>query len=240
LHELRTAISSAVRQGVALAAVGLTASCAGKSERLDDNGGGGSGISGNGSTSGATATGGSPSGGGNVGVEGGSSGTAGTESMGGSTSVGGSSSMGGSSALGGTAGSETGGAGSAGTVGLEPYPMAEVGCFGPTHTGGYEGQCCISARCYTPDAGACVGPPAERPPIPLPPGSGTCGCSPDNPAEEVLAGPYAPNPDGMASPEGTCCYLVGSIGCEGRPLLVDGAAIVAPLSRRGDWCANLV
>jgi hypothetical protein len=44
----------------------------------------------------------------------------------------------------------------------------------------------------------------------------------------------------MASPEGTCCYLVGSIGCEGRPLLVDGAAIVAPLSRRGDWCANLV
>jgi hypothetical protein len=40
----------------------------------------------------------------------------------------------------------------------------------------------------------------------------------------------------MQSPEGTCCYLVGSIGCEGRPLVVAGAAIVAPVVPRDDWC----
>ncbi len=45
-------------------------------------------------------------------------------------------------------------------------------------------------------------------------------------------GPYAalsPNDDG------TCCYLVGTIGCDGRPLLVEGAARVAPITRRRDW-----
>ena len=108
--------------------------------------------------------------------------------------------------------------------------------MGPTYDGGYAGQCCISAHCYTPDAGACLAAD-QRPPIPLPPGSGSCGCSPEGVGRSTLKGPYAPNPDGMPFPDGSCCYLVGAIGCEGRPLVVEGTAIVAPLAARDDWCA---
>jgi hypothetical protein len=56
----------------------------------------------------------------------------------------------------------------------------------------------------------------------------------------TLKGPYAPNPNGTLVTPGSCCYLVGSITCEGRPLSVADAAIVAPIVPRGDWCAAFV
>jgi hypothetical protein len=148
---------------------------------------------------------------------------------------------GGSTALGGTGSSGAGGSdtrgGSGGASELSPYRLEDLGCYGPVHDGGYMGQCCVSARCYTPDAGACL-LPEQAPPIPLPPGSGTCGCEASESVAHTVSGPFAPNPEGMASPNGSCCYLVGSIGCEGRPLLVEGVAVVAPLVRRNDWRAS--
>src|SRR5262245_28251030 len=53
-----------------------------------------------------------------------------------------------------------------------PYPLDRLGCWGENHDGGYHGQCCVSARCYTPAAG--TGCAAEVPPVELPGGSGVC------------------------------------------------------------------
>jgi hypothetical protein len=236
-------------QGAALAALGMVAGCAGRSERAEGNEGGRSGTAGGFSSGGSTLQGGTGAGGGS-GAQGGSN--AGTTSAGGAMHIAGAGGMGGheprggaaGSALGGAAGSDLGGAagsdlgGAGGMPGLEPYPLDDVGCFGPSFDAGYEGQCCTSAHCYTPSGGGCVGVD-ERPPIPLPPGSGTCGCPAGQGQADAVRGPYAPNPGGMPLEAGTCCYLVGSISCEGRPLVVAGAAIVAPLVRRGDWCAAL-
>lgn len=110
---------------------------------------------------------------------------------------------------------------------LLPYP--EPTCSGPIYGEdggfGYHGQCCELALCTQLDAGAC--PPAHQMVHKLPgypPGSGSCECSP-------IHGPYAPH----AAAEGPCCYLVGSIGCDGRPLLVAGQPRVAPVVGRADW-----
>jgi hypothetical protein len=220
-------------QGAALAALGLVTGCAGRSERAEGNEGGRSGTAGGPSTGGSTLQGGAGAGG-NSGAAGGSN--AGTMSAGGALHVAGAGGTGGHEPRGGAAGSDSGGAG--GMAGLERYPLDQVGCFGPSFDGGYDGQCCTSAHCYTPSEGTCLGVD-EGPPIPLPPGSGTCGCSAGQGQSDAVRGPYAPNPGGMPLEDGMCCYLVGSISCEGRPLVVAGAAIVAPLVRRGDWCPAL-
>jgi hypothetical protein len=235
LYDLRRTLALAVTQGTALAALGAGAGCGGNSERLREGATGdtgGSNATGGTSTGGTTATGGSSARGGSS--AGGSTATGGS-STGGSPARGGSS-TGGSTATGGR-GAE-GGEPSGGSSALEPYPLDALGCFGPILDGGYKGQCCTTARCYTPDAGTCVGPQAG-PPIPLPPGSGSCGCLTTDDANSAVRGPYAPNSEGMASPEGSCCYLVGSIGCEGRPLIVNERPVVAPLALRSDWCAAL-
>jgi hypothetical protein len=129
-----------------------------------------------------------------------------------------------------------GGTGGSSTVvgGLSPYPLEEIGCFGQDYGGGYVGQCCIAAQCYTPEVGGCL-PADAPPPIWLPPGTGECGCTHERVEDYGIAGPYAPNPNDTPASEGTCCYLVGSIGCEGRPFVVAGAAMVAPLVFRDDW-----
>ena len=100
------------------------------------------------------------------------------------------------------------------TENLDPTP--ESACYGPVYTDdfGYHGQCCDDVVCTAPTNGVCLSPADARPSLQgqLPPGSGSCEC-------EDLRGPYANND--AASTE-VCCYLVGSIGCDGRPLLVDG------------------
>jgi len=113
-------------------------------------------------------------------------------------------------------------------------PAERLGCFGEAHSSGYHGQCCVTQRCYTPtgseECQAIEGPLVRSL---TPPGSGSCGCGDaDHPA---VAGPYARNASVPASSEGSCCYLIGSIGCEGRPLRVDGQVLLAPVVVRGDW-----
>jgi len=127
----------------------------------------------------------------------------------------------------------------------ETYSLAQIGCFGPSHGGGYDGQCCFQAHCYTPEAGAaCLGADSSalRTKIHLPIGSGDCGCSVAEQGREFLTGPFASNPadesEGDAGGDqrsGSCCYVVGSISCTGRPFCVDGAWLVAEAVARADW-----
>lgn len=112
-----------------------------------------------------------------------------------------------------------GGDGDAAVDTLEPLPALPL-CEGPTYTdpmGGYSGQCCYEVHCAAPtDDNLCVGP-SEADLTNLPPGSGTCECG-------SRSGPFA-NADPAAVE--ACCYLVGVIGCEGRPLMIAGEARLA-------------
>lgn len=111
---------------------------------------------------------------------------------------------------------------------LSPYALDAATCSGP---GAYR-QCCVTARCYTPDAGeACVAVADAHKKVSYPPGSGWCLCN-------TPTGPFAPNPQAAPADNGTCCYLVGSQGCDGRPLLVEGVALIASLTHRSDWAAG--
>ena len=141
-------------------------------------------------------------------------------------------------------------AGTGGERLLEPYPLSGLTCFGRDYgtdigaggffQSGYDGQCCYVAACYTPrkDQEQCL--PANddlqvSSALGFPAGSGTCGCGDDT--HPAYLGPYAANPAGTAT--GACCYLAASIGCEGRPLRVDGQALIAELVMRRDWGMSL-
>ena len=97
---------------------------------------------------------------------------------------------------------------------------------------GLWGQCCAEVSCYTPDDGVCAEDVFDIYAVlpNLPSGSDDCGCTPESTGES-MSGPYAP----IASNEGSCCYIFGKIGCDGRPLLVEGAARVARIQQRRDW-----
>jgi hypothetical protein len=130
-----------------------------------------------------------------------------------------------------------GGASAAGAAGatsqpLAPYPTSALGCTGPEHDGGYYGRCCAEALCYTPhDGSECVTPEAAPEKLGTFYGSGSCLCG----GEEPIQGPFAKNPAHTPEQAGTCCYVISSITCEGRPLLVDGAPIISAPTRRCDW-----
>ena len=120
---------------------------------------------------------------------------------------------------------------------LETYALDQLGCFGPSYDGGYYGQCCFDAQCYTPANGVACATAAEIQSsrlIPLPPGSGECGCG-NQLGRDAIAGPFAPNTADATASVGSCCYVVGSISCTGRPLVVDGAQLLAPAVQRIDW-----
>jgi len=112
-----------------------------------------------------------------------------------------------------------------------PYPVSALGCTGPEHDGGYYGQCCAEALCYTPDNGSqCVAADAAPQELGRSYGSGSCLCGGDG-----IQGPFAQNPTHEPEQAGTCCYVISSITCEGRPLLVDGTPVISALTRRCDW-----
>jgi len=127
-------------------------------------------------------------------------------------------------------------AGPSGTAGssaqqLTPYPVSGLGCSGEVHDGGYYGQCCADALCYTPEDGkACVAADSAPEKLGKFYGSGACLCG-----AESLRGPFAPNPAHEPRKAGTCCYVISSITCDGRPLLVEGAPLVSALTQRRDW-----
>jgi hypothetical protein len=121
---------------------------------------------------------------------------------------------------------------------LQAYPLEPLGCRSTAMIDGFHGPCCVEAHCYTPEDGrACVAEPPLQTAlyglVPVPSGSGFCSCSlPDSTAQ--IAGPFAPNPEAEA-PADECCYLVGKVGCTGRPLTVAGQAVIAALVSRSDW-----
>lgn len=127
----------------------------------------------------------------------------------------------GSSISGGNGGSG-GSGGSTSTTGTIPDggtavgdldPLPTPACMGPFYDGGYYGQCCDEIVCNAPTDGFCLAPDDARPTLSgLPPGSGSCECA-------DLRGPYE---GGADAGDKSCCYLVGSISCEGRPLTVEG------------------
>jgi len=131
--------------------------------------------------------------------------------------------------------SSTGGQGGV-AGGRAEYPLELLGCGGTNHENdsGYDGQCCYEALCY--ESAECL--PAdsgELRPLLLgfPPGSGSCLCSFGE--RDAVSGPFAPNRDDPELPGGSCCYLVGGIACEGRPLLIQGVPRIAPVIARKDW-----
>jgi hypothetical protein len=137
-----------------------------------------------------------------------------------------------------SAGANSAGANSAGAASigqqLAPYPVEALGCSGPVHDGGYYGQCCAKARCYTPEVGTeCVAPDAAPEKLGTSFGSGSCLCG-----ATPVQGPYANNPAHDPEEAGTCCYVVSSISCDGRPLLVDGTPLVSAATRRCDWVSS--
>jgi hypothetical protein len=95
----------------------------------------------------------------------------------------------------------------------------------------------VEAHCYTPAGNAaCAAPEGVREVLSeFPPGSGKCNCSLGEDASAGVAGPFAPNPEDTPRTTGSCCYLVGSITCTGRPLMVDGEPLIAALVARSDW-----
>ena len=112
---------------------------------------------------------------------------------------------------------------------LAQAPDESYGCTGDAgDTGPYFGSCCTKLHCYTTTEATCdtsvmpFGPREFRPS--LPPGSGTCMCG-------ETKGPFAA-PDGGTD---QCCYVVGSIGCTGRPLREGDGALVAAIVVRSDW-----
>lgn len=132
----------------------------------------------------------------------------------------------GTTSSGGQTGGGTGATSPDASAPLPPYP--EPTCNGPEHDGGYYGRCCEEVHCAAPSDGAC---PSDADQdalsswlsgrVDLPPGSGTCVCG-------DIRGPYASRTPGDPK---SCCYLVGSISCEGRPLVIHGAPRLAALTR---------
>jgi hypothetical protein len=220
MEQLKRGLSEAIRRGLTLSLCAVAANCGGKSEAEDD------------------APIDEASIGGTAGGPGGQAASAGTSAGTTAASAGGSGSgSGGMPAGGGSAGVlATGGSlalpGTGGVSGLEPYPTDSIGCYGQNYGGsfGLAGQCCVSVECLPLERGVC--PPASSAEAP---GSGTCSCS--SPLEKSAMGPYAPTPADTANGKGACCYLVAAITCEGRPLLIEGRALLAPVVTRADWSA---
>lgn len=120
-------------------------------------------------------------------------------------------------------------------VALKAYEASALGCYGPEHDDGYFGQCCVDVVCYEPEGNAdCMPPKEARAELDdlLPAETGDCSC-PVADGRENLEGPYAPG----AADEGRCCYLSGSIACEGRAFLMHGVPRVAAVVQRSDWLA---
>lgn len=112
---------------------------------------------------------------------------------------------------------------------LAQVPSGSLGCSGEAEPG-FHGRCCTQVHCYAPTSETCVEAsalsssvaPGITPRLPI--GSGTCRCG-------QTQGPFA-QPDGGVT---ECCYVVGTMGCSGRPLRDRGDSVVASVVVRSDW-----
>ena len=93
---------------------------------------------------------------------------------------------------------------------------------------GYHGSCCMDVVCQAPDTktGQCADPSTVHRGV----GSGTCGCG-------TTLGPFQADAahQGLTTDGQGCCYVAGIIGCDGRPLFVDGMQRKASLRAEGGW-----
>lgn len=119
-----------------------------------------------------------------------------------------------------------------GTSMLAAFPLDALVCTGPdygTEGGGYFGQCCADAMCYTPEPDAeCLSAEMVRTQH-FNFGSGNCNCG-------DVVGPFAPPHDAGAL-EGECCYAVPVIGCTGRPLSTERGHMLAAVVSSLEWIA---
>ncbi|MBX3259502.1 MAG: ferritin-like domain-containing protein [Labilithrix sp.] len=141
---------------------------------------------------------------------------------GGSTSGPASSSSGGSSSGGSSSGS-SGASGSSSSSGSSGEPTCAHGqkertCYGPG---------------WVPTRGEMAPDPDAAPPPP--PTRDANGCVV---VEEAFNGCCNPAVSGPVFEDGECCYEFCAGACCGRPVLVDGAARVAPLRIRDDWSSG--
>ena len=150
---------------------------------------------------------------------------------------------------GGGGGSQTVGGGGGGSQSVPPardvdggpltqVPAGSFMCSGDAGSaaddggGFFFGSCCTNFHCYQPTNGTCSTAATVSPfdglaySPRLPPGSGTCMCG-----MPAVTGPFAESDGGTTE----CCYVVGSIGCVGRPLRDGETAIVAAVVARSDW-----
>jgi hypothetical protein len=249
-ERLRRELTLATYAGRALASLTLAAACAGEVDEQAPNQGGTGGElpSSGGISQGGASGGGETQLGGSVGSGGRAQGgrvATGGDAPGGGGSVGeggivgcGAPGFGGDGGVGAAGGD--GGRGGSGT--LPTFDPKQLVCFGEDYgnvSSGYDGQCCYKALCYTPANGAACASAEDVETLgwqdfpAFPPGSGECTCYDET--HPVVQGPFARHPTSPAEGEGDCCYMVGVIGCEGRPLRVEGAAVVAGVVRRADW-----
>jgi hypothetical protein len=138
-----------------------------------------------------------------------------------------------------------GSGGAAGTPGARPLlppPPGGVAADGGVATGypqcygessQLSGPCCLNVRCVEPpDGGTQCKMPNEIQPRDVGYvtfGSGSCLCQP-------ISGPYTPETAQRYSPtQGPCCYLVPIQYCAGRPLILEGRGVVAPLTFDAGW-----
>jgi hypothetical protein len=154
---------------------------------------------------------------------------------------------------GGTAGAFTdaaaGTGGSGGASNLPAIPPPPVGgnadggaaypqCYGEGNPMLF-GPCCLRVFCIDPPAGQAACKPANAvtsqeigyPSL----GSGTCMCSVPGRAAG-FSGPYSPeSAQQYSNSQGACCYLIGLHWCTGRPLIIDGQALLAELVSSTGW-----
>lgn len=106
--------------------------------------------------------------------------------------------------------------------GLQPYPLA-LGC----RVAEDGSDCCRAVQCLAgPDN--CVAPELRVNPPPA--WAQSCG----------VTGPFAPNPDDPNMPfrPERCCYVVGFVVVEGRPVFLEERSLVAPVVTRSDWAVG--
>jgi hypothetical protein len=142
-------------------------------------------------------------------------------------------------------GGHGGAAGAAGTTSARPLPPPPP--FGRAEDGGVatgypqcygegsqsSGPCCLNVRCVEPPDGgtACKAPSAIVPSdvgyVTF--GSGSCLCQPITGLyTQATAQAYSPS-------QGPCCYLVPIQSCIGRPLILEGRDVTAPLAFSSGW-----
>ncbi|HEY6561110.1 MAG TPA: hypothetical protein VI072_27730 [Polyangiaceae bacterium] len=154
---------------------------------------------------------------------------------------------------GGAAGAPTD-SGSAGTTSARDLPPPPAGGFaadgGPVTgypqcyslgSGGFTGPCCLHVRCVEPQDGDTECMPADQITsagylgLPGSFGSGSCPCDVPSYGAKITGLYTRATAQPYSSTQGPCCYLVPYQTCVGRPLILEGRDVVAPLAFSSGW-----